>query len=240
MHSVTFATDGNLVRDGQGRVYLPSGVRSELLGEAVERLVGPGLAGFDVTVQHKQAMLALVDEMDETASLASTMNMGGDVAAEAEIIVNATYLGMKKQASLPLSAGILITDEVGRDAVYVTTALPKGSGFSDNACGNPLRSRLKASSGSESVVSFEVARFRSKQYRHRTRLGRAPRRSNESAAKISPGGSLPTGSEAARIFGCQRLESQGERLQTTTSVIQLKGGAPDFLCRLKKTAVLVR
>lgn len=62
MYSATFATDGNLVRDGQGRVYLPSGVRSELLGEAVERLVGPGLAGFDVTVQHKQPMLALVDD----------------------------------------------------------------------------------------------------------------------------------------------------------------------------------
>ncbi len=205
MHNAAFATDGKHLRDGQRWVYMPMDVRPELLSEAVRRLADLGSAGFDFTVQHKQAMLALVDELDEAVNLAGAVNTvvvgegriwnintdgsgfveaceeaeailagqwmlilgagaaitvavlnediwrlyvaaqtankaeelraqlsevgseakiltcsleeAGDVAAEAGIIVNATYLGMKKEDLLPLPAGTLTTDKVVCDAV---------------------------------------------------------------------------------------------------------------------------
>ncbi len=207
MHNAAFATDGKHVRDGQRWVYVPMDVRPELLSEAVRRLADLGSAGFGVTVQHKQAMLAFVDELDEAVNLAGAVNTfvvgegriwnintdgsgfveaceeaeailagqwmpilgagaaitvavlnediwrlyvaaqtankaeelraqlsevgseaeiltcsleeAGDVAAEAGIIVNATYLGMKKEDPLPLPAGTLTTDKVVCDAICV-------------------------------------------------------------------------------------------------------------------------
>jgi shikimate dehydrogenase len=205
MHNAAFA------HDGADYVYVAMDVRPEHLSEAVEGLRALGFAGFNVTMPHKEAVLPLVDELDETARLAGAVNtvvvedegylrglntdgsgfveacgeagvslygrrvllLGaggaaaaiaatslkegvsrlyivnrtlsraeelcarlssvacegktlvypfdevGEVAEEAEVLINATYLGMKEEDPLPLPAEALTTKKVVCDAVYL-------------------------------------------------------------------------------------------------------------------------
>jgi hypothetical protein len=114
----------------------------------------------------------------------------------------------------------------------VTTPLPKGSGFSGNACGNPIRLRLKAPSGpslgfTESVWSFEAVRSRAKQY-CRTRP----------VARVGCEGF--TGRRSTRPNPANLRFSGGPKpAQDHVTTVVPEGGAPDFPCRLK-TAVPVR
>ena len=205
MHNAAFA------HDGADYVYVAMDVLPERLTEAVRGLRALGFVGFNVTMPHKEAVLSLVDELDDTARLAGAVNTvviqdggllrglntdgsgsveacreegvslsrrrvlllgaGGaaaaiavaslkegasqlyivnrtlrraeelcanlskvargaqvlarpfdevdEAAAEAEIIINATYLGMKKEDPLPLPAFYITAEKVVCDAVYV-------------------------------------------------------------------------------------------------------------------------
>ena len=205
MHNAAFA------RDESDYVYVAMDVLPDRLTEAVEGLRALGFVGFNVTMPHKEAVLSLVDELDEAARLAGAVNTvvtqkggllrgfntdgsgfveacgevgvsfhgrrvlllgaGGaaaaiaaaslkegashlyvvnrtlsraedlcaklakvtrgpqvlarpldevaETAAEAEIIVNATYLGMKKEDPLPLPAPCITAQKIVCDAVYV-------------------------------------------------------------------------------------------------------------------------
>ncbi len=205
MHNAAF------FRDGMDYVYIAMDVRPDCLPEAVEGLKALGFAGFNVTMPYKEAILSLLDELDETARLSGAVNTvvveegrlrglntdgsgfveacreaevsfagrrvlilgaGGaaaaiaaavlgegasrldianrtvekaerlrktlwavargaeigvyplekvvPVAADAEIVVNATYLGMKEEDPLPLTAESLSAEKVVCDAVYRT------------------------------------------------------------------------------------------------------------------------
>jgi len=205
MHNAAFA------HDGADYVYVAMDVWPNRLPAAVEGLRALGFVGFNVTMPHKEAILPLLDELDETARLAGAVNtvvaveegklrglntdgsgfveacrevgvsvfgekvlilgaggaaaaiaaasLGegasclyianrtegraeelrarlsrvahgteilvrpfgevGEVAAEAGIVVNATYLGMRDEDPLPLPAGALSQDKVVCDAVYL-------------------------------------------------------------------------------------------------------------------------
>ena len=68
MHNAAFALDGT------NYVYVAMDVLPERLTEAVRGLRALGFVGFNVTMPHKEAVLSLVDELDDTARLAGAVN----------------------------------------------------------------------------------------------------------------------------------------------------------------------
>ena len=211
MHNAAFAA-ATTGPDEAEYAYVAMDVRPERLPAAVAGLAALGFVGFNVTMPHKEAMLPLVDELDETARLAGAVNtvvaeegglslrglntdgsgfveacgeagvsfagrrvllLGaggaaaaiavavleegasrlylanrtarragelraklsevapgaevstcsfdevGDVAEEAEVLINATYLGMKEGDVLPFPAASLTAEKVVCDAVYL-------------------------------------------------------------------------------------------------------------------------
>jgi shikimate dehydrogenase len=54
--------------------YVPLPTPPELLGEAVRGLVATGFAGANVTIPHKEGVLALCDELDDVARAAGSVN----------------------------------------------------------------------------------------------------------------------------------------------------------------------
>ncbi|CAA9494720.1 MAG: Shikimate 5-dehydrogenase I alpha [uncultured Rubrobacteraceae bacterium] len=68
MHNAAFAADG------LDFVYVALRVASEDLPAAVRGAAALGLRGFNVTMPHKRAMVALVDELDEGARISGAVN----------------------------------------------------------------------------------------------------------------------------------------------------------------------
>ena len=68
MHNAAFA------HDGVDYVYVAMDVLPDRLTAAVEGLRALGFVGFNVTMPHKEAVLPLMDELDETARLAGAVN----------------------------------------------------------------------------------------------------------------------------------------------------------------------
>ena len=210
IHNAAFAVGKNHTGEAE-YAYVAMDVRPERLPAAVAGLAALGFVGFNVTMPHKEAILPLVDELDETARLAGAVNtvavgeggslrglntdgsgfveaggeagvsfagrrvliMGaggaaaaiavavlgeeasrlyvanrtarkaeelraklseitlgaevlacpidevGAVAEDAEVLINATYLGMKEGDSLPFPAESLSAEKVVCDAVYL-------------------------------------------------------------------------------------------------------------------------
>ncbi len=204
MHNAAFAADG------ADYAYVAMDVTPGRLPAAVEGISALGFVGFNVTMPHKEAMLPLVDELDEAARLAGAVNtvvvgeggklrglntdgsgfveacaeagvsllgrrvliLGaggaasaiavavleegvsrlclvnrtiekaerlrerlsgfvdgtkvlvrsldeiGEAAAESEVLINATYLGMKEGDPFPFPAASVTTEKVVCDAVY--------------------------------------------------------------------------------------------------------------------------
>ena len=207
MHNAAFAADG------VDYVYVAMDVGPDRLPTAVKGLAALGFVGFNVTMPHKEAVLPLLDQLDEgarltcavntvvvgkrgllrglntdgsgfveacgeagvslhgrrvlilgaggaaaaiavaslgegasrlyivnrtigraeklctrllaahgTEVLVSTFDRLGEVAAEAEVLINATYLGMKEEDPLPLPAESLSAEKIVCDAVYLAGA----------------------------------------------------------------------------------------------------------------------
>lgn len=73
MHNAAFAA----AKNGSGEaeyVYVAMDVLPERLAGAVAGLAALGFVGFNVTMPHKETILPLVDELDETARLAGAVN----------------------------------------------------------------------------------------------------------------------------------------------------------------------
>jgi len=75
MHNAAFAADG------LDFVYVALNVRTDDLPAAVRGAAALGLRGFNVTMPHKRAMVALVDELDVGAGISGAVNT---VAIEGE------------------------------------------------------------------------------------------------------------------------------------------------------------
>jgi shikimate dehydrogenase len=210
MHNAAFAVGKSDTGEAE-YAYVAMDVRPERLPAAVAGLSALGFVGFNVTMPHKEAILPLVDELDETARLAGAVNtvvvgeggalrglntdgsgfveacgetgvyfagrrvlvlgaggaaaaiavavlregasrlyvanrtawkagrlraklsavaLGaevfacsidevGAVAEEVEVLINATYLGMREEDPLPFRAGSLSAEKVVCDAVYL-------------------------------------------------------------------------------------------------------------------------
>jgi shikimate dehydrogenase len=210
IHNAAFAVGNNDTGEAE-YAYVAMAVRPERLPAAVAGLAALGFVGFNVTMPHKEMILPLVDELDETARLvgavntvvvgeegllrglntdgsgfveacgkvgvsfagrrvlivgaggaaaavavavlgegasrlyvanrtarkagelraklsevalgaevlACTIDEVGGVAEEAEVLINATYLGMKEGDPLPFPAGSLSPEKVVCDAVYL-------------------------------------------------------------------------------------------------------------------------
>jgi shikimate dehydrogenase len=72
------------------------------------------------TAERAEELRAKLSEaVPEAEVLTCQLNKAGDIAAEAEIIINATYLGMKKEDPLPLPIETLAGKKVVCDAVYL-------------------------------------------------------------------------------------------------------------------------
>jgi shikimate dehydrogenase len=54
--------------------YVPLPTPPELLGDAVRGIVATGFAGANVTIPHKEAVIAFCDELDDVASRAGSVN----------------------------------------------------------------------------------------------------------------------------------------------------------------------
>ncbi|MDX6381194.1 MAG: shikimate dehydrogenase [Rubrobacteraceae bacterium] len=210
MHNAAFAVDKGMDPNGVDYVYVAMNVWPDHLAAAVGGLAALGFIGFNVTMPHKEPILPLMDELDDTARLAGAVNtvvaeegrlrglntdgsgfveacqeagvsfsgrrvlilgaggaaaaiavaslgegasrlyianrtagraeelraklsmavpgaeilvcpfdQAGDVAVEAEILINATYLGMKKGDPLPFPAETLTAEKIMCDAVYL-------------------------------------------------------------------------------------------------------------------------
>lgn len=68
MHNASFAATG------LDYVYVPLDVRPEVLPTAVNGLRALGFRGFNVTMPHKEAVLPLLDELDEAARASGAVN----------------------------------------------------------------------------------------------------------------------------------------------------------------------
>ncbi len=68
MHNAAFAAMG------LDYVYLPFEVRPEDLSAAVKSLIPLGIAGVNVTIPHKEAVIPLLDEVSETADRIGSVN----------------------------------------------------------------------------------------------------------------------------------------------------------------------
>ncbi len=68
MHNASFAATG------LDYVYVPLDVRPEVLPTAVNGLRALGFRGFNVTMPHKEAILPLLDGLDEAAALTGAVN----------------------------------------------------------------------------------------------------------------------------------------------------------------------
>jgi len=73
MHNAAFAVGKNDTGEVE-YAYVAMDVRPERLPAAVAGLTALGFVGFNVTMPHKEAILPLVDELDETARLAGAVN----------------------------------------------------------------------------------------------------------------------------------------------------------------------
>ncbi|MEJ7632976.1 MAG: shikimate dehydrogenase [Rubrobacteraceae bacterium] len=68
MHNAAFAASG------LDYVYVPLEVRPERLPAAIEGTAALGFRGFNVTMPHKESILPLLDEVEETARIAGAVN----------------------------------------------------------------------------------------------------------------------------------------------------------------------
>ncbi len=73
MHNAAFAVGKSDTGEAE-YAYVAMDVRPERLPAAVAGLSALGFVGFNVTMPHKEAILPLVDELDETARLAGAVN----------------------------------------------------------------------------------------------------------------------------------------------------------------------
>src|SRR5215208_6328815 len=124
MHNAAFA------HDGANYAYVAMDVWPNRLPAAVEGLRALGFVGFNVTMPHKEAVLPLMDELDEAARLAGAVNT---VVVEEEKLrgLNTDGSGFVEacgEVGVPLSGKrVLILGAGGAAAAIAAASLGEGA-----------------------------------------------------------------------------------------------------------------
>jgi shikimate dehydrogenase len=106
---------------GQRVLILGAGGAAAAIAVAALGAGAPRLWIANRTAGRAEALRAKLSEVVlEAEVLTCPLDKAGEAAAEAEIIINATYLGMKKEDPLPLPIETLAGEKVVCDAVYLT------------------------------------------------------------------------------------------------------------------------
>lgn len=100
--------------------YVPLPAPPEALGEAVRGLVATGFAGANVTIPHKEAVLALCDELDEVAERAGSVNTL--VIRDGRVLGSSTD-GLAVTSQLDVSGRRVLVLGTGGASKAVATAL---------------------------------------------------------------------------------------------------------------------
>ncbi len=101
--------------------YVPLATPPEALPDAVRGLVATGFAGANVTIPHKQAVIALCDELDDVAQRAGSVNT--------LLVVDGRVVGSSTD-------GAAVTDQI---EAHGRTALVLGTGGASRAVVDALR-----------------------------------------------------------------------------------------------------
>ena len=158
MHNTAFA------HDGADYVYIAMDVGPDRLPAAVEGLQALGFVGFNVTMPHKEAVLPLVDELDETARLAGAVNTV--VIEEGKLrglnTDGSGFVEACKEAGVSLSEKrVLILGAGGAAAAIAVASLREGASrlyivnrTEDRA--EELRARLSEAGGETEVLVWPL------------------------------------------------------------------------------------
>lgn len=137
MHNAGFAALG------LDWAYVPLPVPPDRLADAVRGVAAAGFAGANVTIPHKQAVIALCDELDEVARRAGSVNTlvfdGGRVlgsSTDGDAVVCRIEAGGRR--ALVLGAGgaaLAVVEALERTGAAVTVASRRDSGWPPSAGG---------------------------------------------------------------------------------------------------------
>lgn len=138
--------------------YVPLPTPPEALGDAVRGLVATGFAGANVTIPHKEAVLALCDELDPVAERAGSVNVlrldGGQVlglstdgrAVTAQLAVRGRRALVLGAGGAAKAAAAALEGEGAADVVVASRRSgewpPNGDGFDVVVNATPVKDAL--------------------------------------------------------------------------------------------------
>ena len=119
MHNASFAATG------LDFLYLPLDVKPEALPAAVAGLGALGFRGFNVTMPHKEAILALLDEADAAARISGAVNT---VVVEGDLLLGANtdgsgFLEACRVSGIAFSGAIVLVVGAGGAAAAISAAV---------------------------------------------------------------------------------------------------------------------
>jgi len=123
--------------------YVPLPTPPELLADAVRGLSAVGFAGANVTIPHKQAVIALCDDLDDIARAAGSVNTlvfdaGRVLGSSTDGDAVTTQIEAAGRRALVLGAGgaaLAVVEALERAGAVVTTASRRKPGWPPSAVG---------------------------------------------------------------------------------------------------------
>lgn len=127
-------------------VYVPLPTPPELLADAVRGLRATGFAGANVTIPHKQAVIALCDELDDVAEAAGSVNtlvfVDGRVvgsSTDGDAVTSLIEAAGRRALVLGTGGGALaVAEALERAGAEVTTASRSEAGWPPSPAGYDL------------------------------------------------------------------------------------------------------
>jgi shikimate dehydrogenase len=123
--------------------YVPLPTAPERLADAVRGLAATGFAGANVTIPHKQAVIALCDELDEVARRAGSVNTlvfehGRVLGSSTDGDAVTSQVDARDRRALVLGAGgaaLAVVEALERHGAAVTVASRRGPGWPPSPSG---------------------------------------------------------------------------------------------------------
>lgn len=122
-----------LEADGRDAVFVPFEVSPDLLPEAIRGMRALGIAGFNVTIPHKCAVMPLLDHVDAVAAIAGAVNT--------VVVEEHSYVGYNTDGDgLVRSLAVDLAHDPAGDAVLVYGAGGAVRGALEALCRHGVRS----------------------------------------------------------------------------------------------------